>query len=458
MVSLLQQRLAQQKKIQENNEVEQGKISDPVSQKHEVKSIKEKVLSELVATVDTAMIKDKNQDEITRHLSVQIEKLLDQHLLEMGVTFKRSTRHRITGEIISEAIGYGPITPLLQDNTISEVMVNGPKQVYIERNGLLELTDIQFRDNDHVRNVIERIISPLGRRIDESSPMVDARLPDGSRVNAVIPPLAIDGPTITIRKFSDDPYKLSDLINFGTVSTNMGLLLKAAVQGEMNILVGGGTASGKTTTLNVLSDFIPASERIVTIEDAAELQLRQPHVVRMESRQANVEGKGRIAIRDLVINSLRMRPNRIIVGEVRGGEALDMLQAMNTGHDGSITTIHANSPRDCLSRLETMVLMAGVDLPARSIREQIASAIDLIVYQARLKDGSRKITYITEVVGMEGDIITLQDIFLYHQKELNEKGKVVGNFVPTGVIPRFYTSLKSIGVHVPNSIFLKSGD
>lgn len=458
MVSLLQQRLAQQKKIQENNEVEQGKISDPVSQKHEVKSIKEKVLSELVATVDTAMIKDKNQDEITRHLSVQIEKLLDQHLLEMGVTFKRSTRHRITGEIISEAIGYGPITPLLQDNTISEVMVNGPKQVYIERNGLLELTDIQFRDNDHVRNVIERIISPLGRRIDESSPMVDARLPDGSRVNAVIPPLAIDGPTITIRKFSDDPYKLSDLINFGTVSTNMGLLLKAAVQGEMNILVGGGTASGKTTTLNVLSDFIPASERIVTIEDAAELQLRQPHVVRMESRQANVEGKGRIAIRDLVINSLRMRPNRIIVGEVRGGEALDMLQAMNTGHDGSITTIHANSPRDCLSRLETMVLMAGGDLPARSIREQIASAIDLIVYQARLKDGSRKITYITEVVGMEGDIITLQDIFLYHQKELNEKGKVVGNFVPTGVIPRFYTSLKSIGVHVPNSIFLKSGD
>jgi pilus assembly protein CpaF len=361
---------------------------------------------------------------------------------------------KIREELLNEIIGFGPITAMLGENSITEIMVNGPYQVYIERDGKLKLTDARFKDNNHVMHVIKKIVSPIGRRIDESSPMVDARLPNGYRVNAIIPPLAIDGPSITIRKFAEEPYKVDDLISYGTLNTKMSELLRMCVEGHLNIVVSGGTGSGKTTTLNVLSSFIPDEERIVTIEDAAELQLSQTHVVRLETRPPNIEGKGEIKIRDLVKNSLRMRPERIIVGEVRSGEALDMLQAMNTGHDGSLTTGHANSPRDMLSRLETMVLMSGMSLPIRAIREQISSAIDLIIQQSRLMDGSRKITYISEVLGMEGDVITLQDIFKYEQKGLDNKGKVKGDFVFTGVMPRFVNKLKERGVNVPQNIFV----
>ncbi|HEX3032061.1 MAG TPA: CpaF family protein [Bacillota bacterium] len=349
----------------------------------------------------------------------------------------RADRQKIIGEIVDEIVGFGPINPLLQDPTVSEVMVNGPDQVYVERSGKLVHTNVCFRDNEHVLHIIEKIVAPLGRRIDESMPMVDARLPDGSRVNAIIPPLALKGPTITIRKFSKDPLKVEDLIRFGSLTMEMAKFLDACVKARLNIVVSGGTGSGKTTTLNILSSFIPTDERIVTIEDAAELQLRQDHVVTLETRPANIEGKGAISMRDLVKNSLRMRPDRIVVGEVRSGEALDMLQAMNTGHDGSLTTGHANSPRDMLARLETMVLMAGMDLPVRAIREQIASAVDLIVQQNRLKDGSRRITHITEVQGMEGETVVLQDIFIFEQMGLDDKGKIVGRFRPTGVRPKF---------------------
>ena len=325
--------------------------------------------------------------------------------------------------------------------------------IYIERKGKLELTDVTFRDDAHVMHIIEKIIAPIGRRIDESSPMVDARLPDGSRVNAIIPPLALKGPALTIRKFAKEPYQVDDLIRFGTWTKEIADFLKACVEGKLNIIVSGGTGSGKTTTLNILSAFIPTTERIVTIEDAAELQLRQEHVVTLESRPANIEGKGQITMRDLVKNSLRMRPDRIIVGEVRGGEALDMLQAMNTGHDGSLTTGHANSPRDMLSRLETMVLMAGMNLPDKAIREQIAAAMNLIVHESRFPDGTRKITALTEIQGMEGDIITLQDIFVYEQKGKDENGRVIGRFRPTGIRPKFMDKLMNSGIQVSNDIF-----
>jgi pilus assembly protein CpaF len=331
-------------------------------------------------------------------------------------------------------------------------MINGPKQVYVERAGKLELCDVTFNDDEHVMRVIDRIVSPLGRRIDESSPTVDARLPDGSRVNAIIPPIALNGPTVTIRKFSKDPFTVEDLIRFGTFTAEMATFLKACVEARLNIVVSGGTGSGKTTMLNVLSSFIPDDERIVTIENAAELQLRQEHVVRLESRPPNIEGKGEVTIRDLVINSLRMRPERIVVGECRGGESLDMLQAMNTGHDGSMTTAHANSPRDTLSRLETMCLMAGMDLPVRAIREQIASAVDLIVQQDRLKDGSRKITNVTEVQGMEGDVIVLQDIFTFQQTGV-EAGKIVGRMKPTGIRPKFIHRFEVANIYLPPNIF-----
>lgn len=362
-------------------------------------------------------------------------------------------REKILQEVVAEAVGYGPIHPLLQDGDITEIMVNGPEQVYVERGGKLEKTEIMFRDDSHVMHIMEKIVAPLGRRIDESMPMVDARLPDGSRVNAIIPPLSLKGPSITIRKFARDPYTIDDLIAFGSLSPEMAAFLEAAVTGRLNIIVSGGTGSGKTTTLNVLSSFIPRGERIVTIEDAAEIRLNQEHVVTLEARPPNIEGKGSVSIRDLVRNTLRMRPDRIVVGEVRSGEALDMLQAMNTGHDGSLTTAHANTPRDLLSRLETMVMMAGMELPARAIREQIASAIDLIIQQNRLRDGRRVITHITEVQGMEGDVIVLQDILNFKQEGIDTEGRVLGRFKATGIRPKFMPRLEAYDLHLGAEVF-----
>jgi pilus assembly protein CpaF len=409
--------------------------------------LKARVQNRLIAELDPRMDLG-NADEVRRTVEETFASVLEAE----GITLTRVERLRLFEAISAEILGYGPIEPLLKDPTINEVMVNGPRQVYVERQGKLELTDIAFQDDDHVMRVIDRIVSPLGRRIDESSPTVDARLPDGSRVNAIIPPIALNGPTLTIRKFSKDPFTVEDLVRFGTFTVEMATFLKACVEARLNIIVSGGTGSGKTTMLNVLSSFIPDDERIITIENAAELQLRQEHVVRLESRPSNIEGKGEITIRDLVINSLRMRPERIVVGECRGGEALDMLQAMNTGHDGSMTTAHANSPRDSLSRLETMCLMAGMDLPVRAIREQIASAVDLIVQQERLKDGSRKITFVTEVQGMEGDVIVMQDIFSFQQTGV-ENGKIVGRMKPTGIRPKFIHRFEVANIYLPPNIF-----
>ena len=394
----------------------------------------------------------ENRDFIRKHIEQFVESIIETD----ANYIPRLDRMRIADEIFDEVAGYGPITPLLNDPQISEIMVNGPDQIYIERNGQLELSDVFFRDNDHVMNIIDRIVSPIGRRIDESMPMVDARLPDGSRVNAIIPPLSLTGPVITIRKFFADPLMIEDLIEFNTLTSEMAQFIEACVKARLNTVVSGGTGSGKTTTLNVLSSFIPINERIVTIEDPAELALHQPHVVTLESRPPNIEGKGAITIRDLVRNALRMRPDRIIVGEVRSGEALDMLQAMNTGHDGSLTTGHANTPRDMLSRLETMVLMAGMDLPIRAIREQISSAIDLIIHQSRLRDGSRRITHITEVQGMEGDVIVLQDLFNYIQTGIDQDGKVKGEFKPSGIRPKFIERLEISGYKLSNDVFTKN--
>src|SRR5215217_1644641 len=405
--------------------------------------IQNRVIQELDPKLDLT-----NQVEVRR----QIEEIFSRVIDEEGLALTRAERVRMLEQITDEIIGLGPLEPLLRDESISEVMVNGPRQVYIERSGKLELTNVVFQNDDHVMRIIDRIIAPIGRRVDESSPMVDARLTDGSRVNAIIPPLSLVGPVITIRKFSASPFTVDDLIRFGTATADMFDFLRAAVEARLNIFVSGGTGSGKTTTLNVLSSFIPNDERIVTIEDAAELQLRQEHVVTLESRPPNIEGKGQIPIRELVRNSLRMRPDRIIVGECRSGEALDMLQAMNTGHDGSMSTGHANSPRDMLARLETMVLMAGVDLPVRAIREQISSAVDLIVHQSRLKDGTRKIVNITEVQGMEGDTIVMQDVFVFEQTGVID-GKIQGRLKPTGIRPKFVENFESSGIHLPNNIF-----
>ena len=387
----------------------------------------------------------------------QVEQIINGYIQQFAeedpFAIPRGFRSQMTHDIVNDMLGLGPIESLHQDETVTEIMVNGPSQVFVERMGKLELTKVKFRDNDHLMHIVDRILAPLGRRIDESSPLVDARLEDGSRVNIIIPPLSLKGPCLTIRKFSKKPFTVENLIAFGTMDHKMAQFLRACVQARVNILVSGGTGSGKTTTLNVISSFIPEGERIVTIEDAAELRLQQRHVVTLESRPANIEGKGQITIRDLVRNALRMRPDRIIVGEVRSGEALDMLQAMNTGHDGSLTTAHANSPRDVLSRLETMVLMSGLDLPVRAIREQISSAIDLIIQQSRIRDGSRKITYITEVQRMEGNTITTQDLFRYVQTGLDENGKSVGRFVSTGLKPSFYDKFALCGIDLPDDFF-----
>ncbi|MCS6993599.1 MAG: CpaF family protein [Anaerolineales bacterium] len=371
----------------------------------------------------------------------------------LKVNIPESIRQQITREVMDDVLGYGPIQPLLNDPDVSEVMVNGPKKVYVEKKGKLMKTGVTFENDAHVIRVIERIVLPLGRRIDADSPTVDARLPDGSRVNAIIPPVALDGPTLTIRKFRKDKLTMQQLIEFGSITPQMAEFLKACVISRLNIVISGGTGSGKTTLLNVLSGLIPEDERIVTIEDAAELQLQQDHVVRLETKPASLEGKGQVTIRDLVRNALRMRPDRIVVGECRGGETLDMLQAMNTGHDGSLTTLHANTPRDALSRLETMVLMAGMDLPIKVIRQQISSAIDLIVQQTRLKDGSRKVTAISEVAGMEGDTIVLTDIFRFEQTGQTPDGKILGQLKPTGIRPLFTPRLEAAGFKLPPEVF-----
>jgi pilus assembly protein CpaF len=372
---------------------------------------------------------------------------------QTGVKLSEGIRAQLFRDILNELIGFGPIQGLLDQPDISEVMVNRPEQVYIERNGQLIDTDIKFDNDEHIMRVIERIISPLGRRIDTENPMVDARLPDGSRVNAVIPPVAIDGPVLTIRKFSKTKLTINQLIECDTLTQMMSDFLRACVLGRLNIVISGGTGSGKTTLLNVLSSFIPETERVVTIEDSAELRLDQRHVVRMESRPPNIDGRGQVTIRDMVRNALRMRPDRIIVGECRGSEALDMLQAMNTGHDGSLTTLHANSPRDALLRLETMVLMAGMELPLKVIRQQVASAVDLIVHQSRLKNGPRKITAISEVAGMEGDTVVMTDIFKYEQTGVTPDGGVIGSFKPTGIRPMFSPRLEAIGYKLSAEMF-----
>jgi len=400
-------------------------------------------------------LKDVSDADQVRKLA---EPIFTKALDDAQLVVSRVERDQMMAMIMADILGYGPIQPLLDRDDITEVMVNGPNQVYIEQKGKLTLSQVKFVDNDHVLRVIERIVTPLGRRIDESSPMVDARLPDGSRVNAIIPPLSLVGPAITIRKFNRDPLKVDDLIRFGSMTPEFAEFVRAAVVAGTNVIISGGTGSGKTTLLNVLSGFIPENERILTIEDAAELQLQQPHTVRLEARPANTEGKGRVSIRDLVVNALRMRPDRIVVGECRGGEALDMLQAMNTGHDGSLTTIHSNSARDTLNRIETMVLMAGMDLPLRAIRQQIASAIDLIVHQSRLRDGSRKIVQAAEVVGMEGDTIVMQDIFRFEQTGIDEDGKILGELRPTGLRPRINDRIVEAGIHLPPSVFGLSSD
>jgi pilus assembly protein CpaF len=383
----------------------------------------------------------------------RITELVSEIASEQALTLSRQDRLRVIETVINDVLGLGPLEDLLANEDVTEIMINGPRQIYVEQRGKLSLSPVTFESNDQLMQVIDRIVSSIGRRVDESSPMVDARLKDGSRVNVIIPPLALRGATMTIRKFAKDAYGIEDLIKFGSITEDMARFLRACVRARLNVLVSGGTGSGKTTTLNILSSFIPEGERIVTIEDAAELQLHQDHVVTLETRPANVEGRGRITIRDLVINSLRMRPDRIVVGECRGGEALDMLQAMNTGHDGSLTTLHANNPREAIGRLETMVLMAGAELPARAIREQIGSAINVIVHQSRLRDGTRKVVSITEVLGADHDDVKTQEIFMFKQERVDEDGNVIGVFTPTGVVPSSMEHLASSGESLPESLF-----
>lgn len=409
--------------------------------------LKNRVQNKLLSGLDSSM-------DISKTVEVRraIQDEFDQILNEENIILSRPERSRLFEQISAEILGFGPIQPLLEDDSITEVMINGPKRIYVERKGKIIRVPISFESNEHVMRVIERIVAPLGRRIDESSPYVDARLPDGSRVNAIIPPISLIGPVLTIRKFSKNPITVEQLVQFGSLTPELVEFLKACVNARLNIIISGGTGSGKTTLLNVLSSFIPDDERIVTIENAAELQLRQEHVVTLESRPENIEGRGEVTIRHLVINALRMRPDRIIVGEIRDEAALDMLQAMNTGHEGSMTTAHSNSPRDTVARLEVMTMMAGMELPIRAIREQISSAIDLIVHQSRMRDGTRKIVYVTEVAGMEGEVITMTDIFLFEQVGI-ENDKVIGRLRPTGLRPRFMEKIEAAGIHLPPSIF-----
>jgi len=405
--------------------------------------VQNRLLAELYSSIDVSEVEK---------VRGTIRDLFEQILTEESIVLSRQEKHRLFEQIAAEILGFGPLQPLLEDNDITEVMVNGAKSVYFEKAGKINRAPITFESDEHVMRIIDRIVAPLGRRIDESSPYVDARLPDGSRVNAVIPPISLIGPCLTIRKFAKDPFTVEQLIDFGTLTPGAVLFMEAAVKARFNIIISGGTGSGKTTLLNVLSSFIPNDDRIITVENAAELQMRQDHVVTLESRPPNIEGRGEVTIRQLVINTLRMRPDRIIVGEIRGEESLDMLQAMNTGHDGSLTTAHSNAPRDTLARVETMALMAGMDLPVRAIREQIASAIDLVIHQSRMQDGTRKVVSVTEVVGMEGDVITMQDIFRFEQTAI-EDGKVLGELIPTGLRPKYMDKIEAYGIHLPPSIF-----
>ncbi len=411
--------------------------------------LKARIHRRLIETLDLGKVDLLSSEELAREIGYIIESLI----IEEGVPLNQAEKERVIVEVQHETFGLGPLEPLLSDPEISDILVNNCSSVYIEKKGKLEKTNIIFRDNNHLMQIIERIVSKVGRRIDESSPYVDARLSDGSRVNAIIPPLAIDGPVLSIRRFGLDPLKMSDLLLLGSVDERMKLLLEGAVKTRLNILISGGTGTGKTTLLNVLSEYIPNSERIITIEDSAELILKQEHVVRVETRPPNIEGRGEVTQRDLVKNSLRMRPDRIIVGEVRGGEALDMLQAMNTGHDGSISTVHANSSRDALARLDTMVLMAGMDLPERAVREQIASAIDVVIQLVRFSDGSRRVTKISEITGMEGSTIVMQDIYVFEQRGIDSDGRIVGEFRATGIRPRFAERFKVYGLELPQGIF-----
>jgi pilus assembly protein CpaF len=421
------------------------------SQRDRIADIRAHVQERLVEVLGPSLYDASMSDtELEGLVHTRLRELLDEE--EPGLSAQEKLL--IVRQIGDSVLGLGPLEPFVRDSDVTEIMVNGWDSIYVERAGKLYWTGAKFHDEGQLRRTIDKIVGKVGRRIDESSPYCDARLPDGSRVNAIIPPLAVDGPTLTIRKFSADPYQSDDLINFGTMTRQTVEVLDACVKGRLNLLVSGGTGAGKTTTLNVLSSFLPDDERIITIEDAAELRLQQPHIVRLEYRPPNIEGKGEVTIRDLVRNALRMRPDRIVVGEVRGGEALDMMQAMNTGHDGSITTIHCNSPRDALARLETMILMSGMDLGVRAIREQISSALNVIVHQARMKDGSRRITHITEIVGMEGDVITLQDLFLFdYAAGIDDNGKFLGGLKSTGLRPRFMDRLQEHGVTVAPEAF-----
>lgn len=434
------------------------KFEDVKQESEELVALKRRVHSLILDYLDLrkrANLQTMGQDELREEAQKATREIIRDHVSKIpdGVS-----REELQRQVVAEAVGLGALEPLVNDDSVTEIMVNGPDQIYVEKDGHLTLSESRFSSTQSLLSVIDRIVAPLGRRIDESSPMVDARLPDGSRVNAIIPPLALNGPSITIRKFAKKNLFMSDLIRYGSISEQMGLFLKSAVELKQNIVISGGTGSGKTTLLNILSNFIGGEDRIITIEDAAELKLNQPHVVALESRPANAEGKGKVSIRDLVINALRMRPDRIVVGECRGGEALDMLQAMNTGHDGSLTTGHANSPGDFLSRLEVMVMMAGVDLPSRAIREQIASAVDILVQQTRLADGTRRITHIMEMVGFQGDNIKLEPIFEYVRKGYDANGKITGFYRSTGYVPKFYRDSIEQGVQLDTSLFAKSVD
>lgn len=429
------------------------KFDNVKQESEELVALKRRVHSLILDYLDLrkrANLQTMGQDELRLEAEKATQEIIRDHVSRIpdGVS-----REELQRQVVAEAVGLGALEPLVNDDAVTEIMVNGPDQIYVEKDGRLTLSESRFSSTQSLLSVIDRIVAPLGRRIDESSPMVDARLPDGSRVNAIIPPLALNGPSITIRKFAKKNLYMSDLIRYGSISESMGMFLKEAVELKQNIVISGGTGSGKTTLLNILSNFIGSQDRIITIEDAAELKLNQPHVVALESRPANAEGKGKVSIRDLVINALRMRPDRIVVGECRGGEALDMLQAMNTGHDGSLTTGHANSPNDFLSRLEVMVMMAGVDLPSRAIREQIASAVDILVQQTRLADGTRRITHIMEVVGFEGDKIKLEPIFEFVRKGYDANGKITGFYRATGYIPKFYRNAIEQGVPLDTALF-----